>query len=184
MTEVTDVAIIGGGAAGCAVAYYLCEAGLTSTIIEREGISSQASGYAAGGLNPLTGHGIPGPLADFAWESFRLHMELYPKLTGSTEVDYQLRKTSEIMLTFHQSEVRELEELGARFSEKPGFSGSLADEGNGRNISIAGSREISPAVFSRPETIRSTARTSPALCIPLPIKMAWFCAPELFEDSA
>lgn len=129
MTEATNVAIIGGGAAGCAVAYYLSEVGLPSTIIEREGISSQASGYAAGGLNPLTGLGIPGPLADFAWESFRLHMGLYPKLTASTEIDYRLRKTSEIMLTFHETEVADLEELKARFSETPGFSASLADEG-------------------------------------------------------
>ena len=40
------------GAAGCAVAYYLAQSGVSSTIIEREGIGNQASGNAAGGLNP------------------------------------------------------------------------------------------------------------------------------------
>ena len=61
MPESADVAIIGGGAAGCAVAWYLAKSGLTSTIIEREGVASQASGYAAGGLNPLTGPRHPRP---------------------------------------------------------------------------------------------------------------------------
>ena len=57
MAETTDVVIIGGGAAGCAVAYYLAQSGIESTIIEREGIGNQASGNAAGGLTPLTGIG-------------------------------------------------------------------------------------------------------------------------------
>ena len=127
MPESTDVAIIGGGAAGCAVAYYLGEAGITSTIIEREGVGSQASGYAAGGLNPLTGTGIPGPLADFAWESFQLHMGLHPKLKALTEIDYQLREVSEVMLTFDHSAVSELEEIADRFTATDGFSASLAD---------------------------------------------------------
>ena len=128
MPESTDVAIIGGGAAGCAVAYYLGQAGLTSTIIEREGVATQASGYAAGGLNPLTGHGIPGPLADFAWESFQLHHDLYPELTALTEIDCQLRPTSEIMLTFNYPDVPGLQELARRFSATTGFSAAMAGQ--------------------------------------------------------
>ena len=133
MPESTDVAIIGGGAAGCAVAYYLGQAGLSSTIIEREGVATQASGYAAGGLNPLTGHGIPGPLADFAWESFHLHKDLYPKLTALTEIDYQLRPASEMMLTFNESAIPELQELADRFIATDGFSASLADQSEVHN---------------------------------------------------
>ena len=128
MPETAEVAIIGGGAAGCAVAYYLAEAGVSSTIIEREGVASQASGYAAGGLNPLTGTGIPGPLADFAWESFQLHMGLYHKLRALTEIDYQLRQVSEVMLTFDERDIPELEDVAARFSATEGFTASLADE--------------------------------------------------------
>ena len=128
MAESTDVAIIGGGAAGCSVAYYLGQSGIASTIFERAGISSQASGYAAGGLNPLTGQGIPGPLSALAWESFQLHMGLYPELKSLTEIDYQLRQTSEIMLTFREDELPGLGELESRFSSTPGFSASLIDE--------------------------------------------------------
>ena len=128
MPESTDVAIIGGGAAGCAVAWYLAQAGLPSTIIEREGVATQASGYAAGGLNPLTGTGIPGPLADFAWQSFQLHHDLYPELKTLTEIDYQLRQTSEVMLTFSLPAVRQLHELAGRFTATRGFSASLQSQ--------------------------------------------------------
>ena len=60
--ELNDVVIVGAGAMGCAVAYYLGKEGIGSTIVERDGVAAHASGYSAGGLNPLEGTGIPGPL--------------------------------------------------------------------------------------------------------------------------
>ena len=85
MTDANDVVIMGGGAAGCAVAYYLGLAGIPATIIERDGVASQASGYAAGGLNPLQGSGIPGPLA---MESFKMHRSLAEELQDATGIDH------------------------------------------------------------------------------------------------
>ena len=149
MPESTDVAIIGGGAAGCAVAYYLADAGLSSIIIEREGVASQASGYAAGGLNPLTGTGIPGPLADFAWESFHLHQGLYPKLKALTEIDYQLRETSEVMLTFDDSGVSELEEIADRFTLTEGFSAAMTGKADVRKMDSRITGDFAGCVFKR-----------------------------------
>ena len=147
MPDITDVAIIGGGAAGCAVAWYLAEAGLSSTIIEREGVASQASGYAAGGLNPLTGTGIPGPLAEFAWESFQMHLGLYSRLLSLTEIDYQLRQTSEIMLAFNVSDVPELENVTERFSHTDGFSASMAGQSQVRKLDARVSTDFAGCVF-------------------------------------
>ena len=162
MPESTDIAIIGGGAAGCAVAFYLGQSGLTSTIIEREGVASQASGYAAGGLNPLTGHGIPGPLADFAWESFHLHKALYPELKTLTEIDYQLRQTSEIMLTFDDSAVPELEEIAERFTLTDGFSASMTDQSHVRNLDSRVTGQFAGSVFkSGNYSLDSQAFTQP-----------------------
>ena len=149
MAESTEVAIIGGGAAGGAAAWYLSRAGISSTIIEREGVASQASGYAAGGLNPLTGTGIPGPLADFAWESFRLHLDLYPELKTLTEIDYQLRQTSEIMLTFDQSSVSGLEDIAERFTHTNGFSASMTSESQVQEIDRRISTDFAGCVFKR-----------------------------------
>jgi glycine/D-amino acid oxidase-like deaminating enzyme len=45
MRDIGDVVIVGGGAAGCAVAFYLGQAGIKATLIERDSIGMQASGY-------------------------------------------------------------------------------------------------------------------------------------------
>lgn len=121
MAETTDVAIIGGGAAGCAVAYYLAQAGVKSTIIEREGVGSQASGYAAGGLNPLEGAGIPGPLGAFAWESFQLHIGLHDGLKQQTGIDYHHRTVSEIKLAYDERDLAGLAATIGNLASVPGF---------------------------------------------------------------
>jgi glycine oxidase len=121
MADTTDVVIIGGGAAGCAVAYYLAEAGVQSVIVEREGIGSQASGFAAGGLNPLQGACIPGPLGAFAWESFQMHLGLADQLKNKTGIDCQFRRVSQVRLTFEETEFPELQETIDIFSTIDGF---------------------------------------------------------------
>ena len=122
LAKTTDVAIIGGGAAGCAVAYYLAQSGVNSTIIEREGIGNQASGNAAGGLNPLTGIGIPGPLGSFAWECYQLHSGLYEGLKYETGIDYQHRTVAKIELALEESEVGSLKETAKRVNASDGFA--------------------------------------------------------------
>jgi len=124
MAETTDVAIIGGGAAGCAVAYYLAQSGVKSTIIEREGLGNQASGNAAGGLNPLTGIGIPGPLAAFGWECFQLHADIYQGLKDQTGIDYQHRTVAKIDLALEESEIEGLKETSLRMDAAEGFEAS------------------------------------------------------------
>ena len=122
--QVADVVIIGGGAAGCAAAYYLAENGVKATIIEREGVASQASGYNAGGLNPLEGHGWPEPLQPMALQSFRLHRELWESLPAETGIDYHGRITYILKVALDEPELRELRETLEIFNNapEPGFS--------------------------------------------------------------
>jgi 2-polyprenyl-6-methoxyphenol hydroxylase-like FAD-dependent oxidoreductase len=62
MTEnSSDVVIVGGGIAGLTTSYYLAKARVPSVVVERDAIGSHASGFAYGGLSPLSGFGIPGP---------------------------------------------------------------------------------------------------------------------------
>lgn len=119
----TDVAIIGGGIAGSAAAYYLAEQGVTATIIERESIGAMASGYNAGGLNPLEGHGWP-QLRPMALQSFRLHQQLWAALPAATGIDYHGRITSILKVALDESELPELRETLAIFNSasEPGFS--------------------------------------------------------------
>ena len=87
--KIEHIVVIGGGAAGCATAYYLSKAGARVTIVEREGVGNGASGWSAGGLNPL--QGIPEPILALAMESYRLHLELWPELAAAQQPEPRIR---------------------------------------------------------------------------------------------
>lgn len=75
MSRPPHVVVLGAGVIGCATAYHLSRRGVKVTVVEREAIGSCASGFALGLLNPLTGTGIPGPMAPFAEAAFKMHSE-------------------------------------------------------------------------------------------------------------
>ncbi len=129
MTDANDVVIIGGGAAGCAVAYYLGLAGIRSTIIEGDAVASQASGYAAGLLGPLQGSGIPGPLAALAMESFKMHRSLAEELLVETGIDYESRTVTQVKMAMDESEIPDLEDTYKVFAGAPGFEAQRLDSG-------------------------------------------------------
>lgn len=86
MTRAPRVAIVGGGITGAFAAYFLARAGAAATVVERGEIAGQASGNSAGGLNPLHGPGIAGPLGELALASLRLHLdhaEAIQRLSGA-----------------------------------------------------------------------------------------------------
>ena len=121
MREASEVVIIGGGAAGCSVAYHLALAGVKSTVVEKEGIGSQASGFSAGGLNPLQGAGIPGPLGPFAMESFQMHRKLADTLRAETGIDYEWRIISLMNAAFDKADFPELQDTVDLFTVAEGF---------------------------------------------------------------
>lgn len=51
--KTSDVIVVGGGAIGTAIAFFLAKEGLSVTLFEREDLASQASGAAAGMLAPI-----------------------------------------------------------------------------------------------------------------------------------
>ena len=127
MADTDEVVIVGGGVAGCAAAYYLAKAGVSVTILEREGIGMQASGNSAGGLNPLQGAGIPGPLGPLAIESFRMHETLWGPLHEESGVDFHVKTVSMIRLASDDSQIEELQETLGIFEAAEGFSARWMD---------------------------------------------------------
>jgi glycine oxidase len=119
MSDSGRVVIVGGGVAGCAAAYYLGKAGVRTTIVERDGIAAGASGWSAGGLNPL--QGIPAPIASFALASYRLHLELWSELQRLTRgPDGQL--ITIVYVAFNAADLIELREFEEIFNSTDGFS--------------------------------------------------------------
>ncbi len=130
MVETSEVVIIGGGAAGCSVAYYLALAGVKATVLEREGVGTQASGFSAGGLNPLQGTGIPGPLGPLAIESYRMHLKLWDELAEATGIDYEGRIISLLKVALDEGELPELQETADIFAAAEGFEARWLDPGD------------------------------------------------------
>lgn len=127
MVDQYDVVIIGGGVIGCASAYYLAKDGVKALVIERDGIGAHASGYAAGGLNPLEGKEIPGLLGPIAMESYRMHLHLWDNLRSETGVDFNPRLIPMISVAFQESQLHVLREKAKLYENTEGFSGVYLD---------------------------------------------------------
>ncbi len=93
MKQTTDIAIIGGGIIGCAIAYNLRKSGAKVMLLERGEIGSQASSAAAGLLAPLGPLPGPGPLADLLLASFALFPTLVPELEEASGLELEYEQT-------------------------------------------------------------------------------------------
>ncbi|MYD50260.1 MAG: FAD-dependent oxidoreductase [Dehalococcoidia bacterium] len=127
MTQTVDVAVIGGGIAGCAAAYYLTREGLDVAVIEHQGVGNAASGYALGLLNPLSGALIPGRLAAFAREAFDEHLRLWPQLEEQSSIDFQGRMMPHLEVLLDEADVPPLQEEMERWNAAEGFSARWLD---------------------------------------------------------
>lgn len=137
MRQTVDVAIIGGGIAGCAAAYYLTREGLDVAVIEHQGIGNAASGYALGLLNPLSGTLIPGRLAAFASEAFDEHQRLWPRLEEESSIDFQGRMVPHLEVVLDEADAPPLREERERWDATDGFSARWLD---GQEIQAIDSR--------------------------------------------
>ena len=141
-----DVVIVGGGIAGMATAYYLAKSGVPSVVVERDAIGSHASGFAYGGLSPLSGFGIPGPQAEIAQDGMRLHRELSKSLLDETEIDVDFRVRSSLALAFTEADVRRLQGALPWQQRQPGYAVRWLD--------IAEARRVEPRISD--ETLGAT----------------------------
>lgn len=123
----TKVVVLGAGVVGCAAAFYLARYGAKVTIVERDAVGSGASGFALGLLNPLTGSGIPGPIALPAEQAFRMHKELWPEIEDVSGIDLQAREMTHLQLCFNENDVlRERNDMD-RWNKVDGFSAEWLD---------------------------------------------------------
>jgi glycine oxidase len=83
----TDVAIIGGGIMGSAVALRLAQRGIGVTVVERGIPGAEASSAAAGILGPQMEAEGPGPLLELGLASRALYPSLAAELRDATGID-------------------------------------------------------------------------------------------------
>jgi glycine oxidase len=87
MDKVVDVAIIGGGAVGCSVAYHAAIRGARVVLFEAEEIGSGSSGALAGMLSGQGEAEEPGPLRDFLVRGREYHRTFAKELYEATGLD-------------------------------------------------------------------------------------------------
>ena len=116
------VAIIGGGITGAFAAFFLARLGAEATIIERASIGAGASGNNAGGLNPLQGPGIPGPMQALALESLRLHLDNWNCIQRLSGIDFEGRFVRRLTVAMDEGEARLIAGREELYNATAGFS--------------------------------------------------------------
>jgi len=147
MTNSHDVVIIGGGIVGVVTAYLLGKAGIKSIVVERDAVGSHASGFAYGGLSPLGGHGIPGPLAELAQEGLRLHRALADSLPQDTGVNIEFRLRPSLNLAFTEQEAQQAHAVLPWQQQQPGFTVRWLEAAEARAVEPRIAEQILGAVY-------------------------------------
>jgi glycine oxidase len=129
-----DAVIVGGGIVGMVTAYYLARAGVPSVVVERDAIGSHASGFAYGGLSPVSGFGIPGALAEAAQEGMRLHRELAEHIVDETGIGIDFRVRPSLALALTEADVKRLRTALPWQQQQPGYSARWLDRSEARRV--------------------------------------------------
>ena len=106
--ESTDIAVVGGGIMGCAVALRLAQRGLGVTVIERGIPGAEASSAAAGILGPQMEADGPGPLLDLGLRSRALYPALAAELREATGIDVGYEKSGVLAVALDGASAAEL----------------------------------------------------------------------------
>jgi glycine oxidase len=99
-----DVAIIGGGVMGCAVALRLAQRGVKVTVIERGIPGAEASSAAAGMLAPQMEADGPGPMLDLGLRSRALYPSLAVELRDVTGIDIGYLKSGVLAVALQEAD--------------------------------------------------------------------------------
>lgn len=112
MTErlTVDVAIIGGGTAGCSAALHLRQHGLSVCLMEKGALGSQASGVNFGGVRQQGRHFAELPLS-------RRSREVWSRLKALVGTDCEFEASGHLKLARTDADLAELERYAAAAAE-------------------------------------------------------------------
>lgn len=108
MNPIPDVAIVGGGVVGLALADALAGSGARVLLLERGALAREASRAAAGMLAPQSEMDEPGAYLDFCLASARMYPAVVERLRERTGIDPQYRAEGMLYVAFSEEEERVL----------------------------------------------------------------------------
>jgi glycine oxidase len=101
--DVADVAIVGGGVMGCAIALRLAQRGLAVTVVERGIPGAEASSAAAGILGPQWEAEGAGPLLELGLRSRALYPSFAAELRELSGIDIGFAKAGLLEVAFDEA---------------------------------------------------------------------------------
>jgi len=151
MLQGTDVAIIGGGIIGCALAYFLRKRGVEVMVFEKGAIGAQASGAAAGLLAPLGPLAGPGPFADLLLAGFAQLTVLVPELEDATGLQLGYEQLGALRTVRHP---KRLSRLKKRFEawQPLGLELHWLSSQEARHLEPSLSKEVCAAIYAPQES--------------------------------
>jgi len=118
------VVIVGGELTGAYTAFLLARSGADVVCIDPAFTPGRASDVNPGGMNPLHGPGIPGPVSAFAIHCHQLHMSEWDAIRQLSDIHFQPRVVTRLLLGFSTEEVDALTAPEKLYRENHGFSAS------------------------------------------------------------
>ena len=141
MNEVVDVAIIGGGAIGCSIAYHAAALGASVALLEADELGKGASGALAGMLSGQGEAEKPGSLQDLLVRGRDYHAEFGPRLHESTGLDPGYVWDGALRTATDEGSAQKLREEHS-WHEEAGLPSNLLSGEEARELEPALSREI------------------------------------------
>jgi glycine oxidase len=147
MGALPDVAIVGGGIIGCAIAHGLAKAGAAVTIVERGALAREASWASAGLISPPK-PGMPGGMARARLEarSFERYPALLAELAEATGADVAHVRGGRLSVALSEGEEAGLRET-LRWQRDLGFDVEWLDGDAARRMAPALAPAIRGAVW-------------------------------------
>lgn len=143
-----DVAIVGGGVVGCAIAFELAREGLEVVLLERGELASEASGAAAGMLLPFGEAEGPGPFLRQGLASLALFPDLVREARERSGIDPEHVVCGALHVAPDAEEAARLRERAALLGDR-GAEWLGAEELRSLEPRLA--RDLAGAVFARAE---------------------------------
>ena len=148
-TGANDVVIVGGGIVACLTGYILGRQGYKVTILEADSLGSHASGFAFGGLDPLTGIGLPEPLLEFSLWCYGRHRGLARELHEATGIDVGFELRDRLHLAFTEEEAAESKKNIEWMKDVGGFNVEWVDTAQALQLEPQVSPECIGALFEQ-----------------------------------
>ncbi|HYI45035.1 MAG TPA: FAD-dependent oxidoreductase, partial [Actinomycetota bacterium] len=133
-TPAEKIVVIGGGITGAFASYFAARDGAEVVLVERDGIARHASGNNPGGLNPLFGSGIPGPLDELALQAYELHLDCWESIRSLSGIAFEARPKTRLNLAFEDVDLETLGAMKKNYDRYPNFDARWLEDTEMRSM--------------------------------------------------